>query len=259
MLQRAAGADREPVGGPAVQLPDELGALRDPRRAEGVTLGNEAAGRVDHAGPAEGDVPPADHLVGFPPLRQAQGVERDELVGREAVVELADADVGRGDAGFSQRGARRVRGHVGTDQGDGGPVEEARGVGGEGLAGDENGVLEEEKVRSSLQEGGRDDNGGRRAIGGGAALQFGEGWVDQRGGVDFGNRVRGAELGVGFVGRVQVVDARDFSEIGRERAVSGGSTKYQAKTVQRRGEGQATSPCTPAPHSRTSAPQQAHW
>lgn len=68
MLQCGAGAWHEPIVGPAAELPDELGALRDAACAEGVAFGDEAAGGVDDAAAAVGDVAVAHHLVRFPGL-----------------------------------------------------------------------------------------------------------------------------------------------------------------------------------------------
>jgi hypothetical protein len=51
------------------------------------------------------------------------------------------------------------------------------------------------------------------AIGGGAALEFGEGGVDHGGGFDFGEAVGGAKLGIGVFGGVEVVDPGDFGEV----------------------------------------------
>ena len=72
------------------------------------------------------------------------------------------------------------------------------------------------------EEGFGDDDGGGTAVGGGAALEFGEGRVDHGGGEDLVEGVGVAELGVGVFGGVEVVDAGDFGEVGGCGTVSGG-------------------------------------
>ena len=100
MLQRDFGVLDEPVVGPTAQLPHELRALRDARRSERVPFGRESAGGVDDAAAAVRDVARSDHLVRFSRGAQPQGVERDHLVGGEAVVQFAYFYFGGGDAGF---------------------------------------------------------------------------------------------------------------------------------------------------------------
>ena len=124
MLQCHGGARDKPVGGPATELPDELGTLGDTRGAEWMAFGNEAAGRVDDASTPVGDVPLADHLVRFAGLTQTQGVERDHLVGGETVVQLAYFDVPGRDPGLGQSGLGGVLGHVESHERDGAAVEE---------------------------------------------------------------------------------------------------------------------------------------
>jgi hypothetical protein len=51
------------------------------------------------------------------------------------------------------------------------------------------------------------------SVGSGTALQFGEGVVDQGGRLDLGEGIGGAELGIRVLGRVEVIDSRDFSEV----------------------------------------------
>ncbi len=86
VLQRDLCVPDEPVVGPAAQLPDELGALRDPGRSERVALGYEAAGGIDHAAASVRYVSRSHHLVCFSWIAEAEGVERDHLVGGKAVV-----------------------------------------------------------------------------------------------------------------------------------------------------------------------------
>lgn len=109
--------------------------------------------------------------MGCPLLAQSQGVERDKLVGGEAVVQLADADVGGGDARLGHRGGGGVGAHAVADEGDAACVEKVGGVGREGLAGYEDGLGAE--VGAGVEEGFGDDDGGGGAVTGGAALEFG--------------------------------------------------------------------------------------
>lgn len=218
----AGGDGDEAVRGPAAELPGELGALGEARGAEGVALGDEAAGRVDDAAAAVRDGAAADHGVGLPRSAEAEGVEGDELVGGEAVVEFAQGDRGGrgvGDVGFGEGGAGGALGHAVADEVDGGAVEEVGPVGREVLAGDEDGLGPE--VRAGGEEVFRDDDGGGAAVRGGAALEFGEGGVDGWGGEDLIEGVDVAELGVGVFGGVEVVDAGDFGQVVFVGAVSG--------------------------------------
>lgn len=176
-----AGDGDEAGVGPAAELPGEFGALGEARGAEGVAFGDEAAGRVDDAAGAAlavSDGAGADHFVRLAVRAEAEGVESDELVGGEAVVEFAEGDLRGGvvDVGFGEGGAGGALGHAVADEVDGGAVEEIGAVGCEVLACDQDGLGAE--VRAGGEEVFRDDDGGGAAVGGGAALEFGEGGVD---------------------------------------------------------------------------------
>lgn len=76
-------------------------------------------------------------------------------------------------------------------------------------------------MRAGGEEGfGYDDRGGA-AVGGGAALQFRQRGVQCRRGEDLLEGVDVAELGVGVLGGVEVVDTGDFGKVGGGGAVSG--------------------------------------
>lgn len=75
-------------------------------------------------------------------------------------------------------------------------------------------------MRSRGEEGLRDENGGRAAVRGRAALELGERVVDGGGFEDVVERVDLLELGVGVLGGVGVVDAGDLSKVPRFGAVS---------------------------------------
>ena len=173
VLQRRRRVPDEPVVGPAAQLPDELRALREAGRAERVAFGYEPAGGVDDAAAPVRDVPRAHHLVRFAGFAEAQGVQGDHLVRREAVVQLADPHVFRVDARFGAGGACGKLRHAEPHQVDGRAVEEIGSVGGEVLACYLYRLRT--KVWASVEEIFGDDDGGGAAVGRGAALEFCEG------------------------------------------------------------------------------------
>ena len=110
-------------------------------------------------------------------------------------MEFTQPDIGRPDAGFGERGLGGAPAHVVADEVDGGAGEELRGVGCHGLAGDLDGVGAQVRARGEEVRG--DEDGGGAAVGGGAALELGQGRVDGGGGEDLREGVGGAELGVG--------------------------------------------------------------
>lgn len=132
-------------------MPYELRTLRYTRRAQRVAFGDEAAGRVDDAAAAVGDVAISDHFVGFAWFGEAQCVEGDHLVRGEAIVQFADCDVLRGDVRFGHSGSSGVLRHSITYEVDGRAVEEGGVVGGEVLTCDEDGLGA--KVRAGGEEG----------------------------------------------------------------------------------------------------------
>ncbi|KAK1841186.1 hypothetical protein CCHR01_16172 [Colletotrichum chrysophilum] len=211
MLQRGLGPRHGAIVRPPAQVPHQLGALRDARRAERVALGDEPAGRVDDVLAAVRDVPAADQLVRLAGLREAKRVEDDHLVGGEAVVQLDDLDVVLRDAGLGQGGLDGVLRHLEAHEVNGGAGEERGGVGGEALARDEDGLVLE--VGALVKEGLGDEDGGGAAVGGRAALQLGEGRKDLGGLEDLLLGVDVLELGVGVAGGVLVVDAGDLGKV----------------------------------------------
>ena len=95
MLQRSGDVvDLSFVGG-AAQLPGQLGALRQPRRTERMSLGDQAAGRVDHPPPAVCGVVVVDELRCLTLGAQAEGFVQQQLVGGEAVVQFDHLEVVR--------------------------------------------------------------------------------------------------------------------------------------------------------------------
>ncbi len=98
MLQADARAFDLALVGLAAELPHELGALSEARRAERMALREQAAGRVRHPLAAVGVVAVLDELLGFALAGEPERLVREDLVRREAVVELDDVDVLRAEA-----------------------------------------------------------------------------------------------------------------------------------------------------------------
>ena len=90
--------------GLAAQLPGELAALRQPRRAQRVALGDQPAGRVDdRTVAAVGGRLAVDELVAVALLGEPERLVGDQLVGAEAVVQLDDLDIVGADAAPPRR------------------------------------------------------------------------------------------------------------------------------------------------------------
>src|SRR5450432_640695 len=123
------------VGG-AAQLPDELRALRDAGRAERMPLRQEASRWVRDDLPAVGVLLVPDELLGLALTAEAESFVGDDLVGREAVVELADLHVGRPEARLLVDLLRGIHRQVVADHLDQAPLEARFVVGGHRLAGD---------------------------------------------------------------------------------------------------------------------------
>ena len=163
-----------------------------------MAFGDEAARGVDDASAAVGDVAGADHEVGLTGGAEAKGVDGDEFVRGEAVVKFADFDVFGGDVGFGEGGASGELRHAEADEVHAAAVKKGGTVCGEGLAGDQDSLGAE--VRARGEKGFGHDDGGCAAVGGGAALEFGERGVNHRGDEDLVEGVDGAELGIGVLG-----------------------------------------------------------
>src|ERR1700679_1230127 len=112
VLERHLRALDLPLVGLAAQLPGQFRALRQPGRAERVALGDQAAGGVDDDLAAERRRFLLDQLVRLALGGEPQRFVRDQLVGAEAVVQLADVDLVGADLGLLVGVRGRLLRHV---------------------------------------------------------------------------------------------------------------------------------------------------
>src|SRR5437867_25809 len=98
VLEAHLGSGDLPLVGLAAELPVELRALGEAGCAEWVPLGDEATRRVHDPLAAIGDGARVDQLAALAGLTQAEPLVGDQLVGREAIVQLDDVDVLRANA-----------------------------------------------------------------------------------------------------------------------------------------------------------------
>lgn len=126
-------------------------------------------------------------------------------------MELDDLDILGGDAGLLHGDVGGVLGHLEAEQVNGALGEQRGGVGGEALAGDEDGLALE--VGAGVEELLGDEDGGGTTVGGRAALELGEGVEDGGRLEDLLLGVDLLELRVGVVGGVGVVDAGNLGKV----------------------------------------------
>lgn len=141
-------------------------------------------------------------------FRKPQALEQNQLIRREAIVQLADFDILGSHARLPHRRLRRPLGHVEANEIHRAAGEEGRGVGHELLAGDQDRLVAQ--VGFVLEEFLRDDDGRSCPVACRAALQFRQGVVDHGRVGDFFQGVFLLELGVGVPLRVLVADSCDF-------------------------------------------------
>src|SRR6185369_5133399 len=201
----------------AAELPVELRALREARRTERVTLRDEAAGRIHYPLAAVGDGAGLDQIAALPFGTEAEALVRDELVRREAVVELDHLHVLRPEARLLVDLLRRRARHVLADQLDAAlRVERAREVRRHRHAGDLDGLLLEAVLLHELL---RRENRRAGAVRRRAALELRQRVEDHRRVLDVVERVLLLKLRVRVVDRVLVVLVPDLRERLGTRAV----------------------------------------
>src|SRR5439155_12213385 len=100
----------------AVQLPDELRALRETRRAERMALREETPRGVHDPLPAVRGLVLVDEATALTGLAELERLVADELVGAEAVVQLDDVDLLGADAGLLVDHRRRPPRHADADE-----------------------------------------------------------------------------------------------------------------------------------------------
>ena len=202
----------------AAQLPRELGALGEAGGAERVALGDQPARGVHDPLPAVGGVLGVHELVAVALLGEAERLVGDQLVGGEAVVQLDDVDVLRGDLGLLVGLVGGLLGHVVAHDLDRVAVGERGGHVGDHRLADDLHRLVPQVVLVHEALAGHDH--GARAVGGGRALQLGERVVDHLRVLDLLERVLVLELRVGVVHRVLVVLPADPGVVVRLGAVA---------------------------------------
>ena len=102
----------------AAQLMGQLVALGKTGGAQRVTLGQQAARRIDHHLAAVGVVAIEHELLGAAFRAEAQAFVGQQFVMGEAVVQFADADILRADPGFLVDLGGRLTGHADADDAD---------------------------------------------------------------------------------------------------------------------------------------------
>ena len=211
MLESDLGSLHLALVGLAAELPVELGALSQPRGAQGVALGDETAGGIHDDLSAVGLGTGVDELAALALGTKTQCLVGDQLVAAEAVVELHHVDVLGPEARLLVDLLGGGLGEIGADDLDAALLAEgALEVGGHGLAEDLHGLgLEPVLLDEVLAAYDR----GAGAVRGRAALELGERSVDQRGVQDLLEGVLVLELGVRVVDRVLVVLPADLGEL----------------------------------------------
>src|SRR3712207_288654 len=168
VLKRHPGAVDLSRAGLAAKLPRELRALGEAGGAERVALGDQPTGRVDDPLAAIRRRPLVDERVSFAGGREAERLVGDQLVGREAVVQLDDVHVLGADTSLLVCLSRGRAGHGTTHDADRRGVEAGRRVGPQRLAGDLDRALPEAVL---VDEPLARDDRAARAVGGRRALQ----------------------------------------------------------------------------------------
>jgi hypothetical protein len=149
--------------------------------------------------------------VRFAFLAEAQPFDSDELVRREAIVQLAHLDVFGRDFGFAKRCLSSALTHVEADEIHGGAREELWAVGHELLSGHQDSLTSQ--VRLAVKEFLRDNDRCSGAVAGRTALQLGERVVDHRRLLNLFESIFLLELSVRVPLRMLMTDPRDLREV----------------------------------------------
>jgi hypothetical protein len=149
--------------------------------------------------------------MGLTGLRKLKSIDRDHLVGREAVVQLANLDIFNVHTGLGDSSAGCMARHAEAHQINCAGVVELVGIGGHSLASDQNGLILQ--VWAGIKELLGDNDGSGTTIRGRAALKLGEGLKDHGCLHHLLEAVFVLELRIGVTFGVLMVDAGDFSEI----------------------------------------------
>lgn len=185
--------------------------------------------------------------MSLPLLTEPQSLQQNELVRREAIVQLADLDIFGGNTSLAHSSLRRSLGHVKTDEIHRARREKSRRVGHQLLACHQDRLAAQ--VRFSIEESLRDDDRRSCPVARGTALQLRDRVVDHGRLFHFLQSVLLPKLSVGVALRVLVADASYLGEIFRSssipvQTVSSSQTNVLTGITRRTD----TSPYTPSPH-----------
>jgi hypothetical protein len=192
-------------------MPHQLSTLSNARRSKRVAFANQTTRRVNQVLAAISNITVAHHLMRLPRLTQAQGIQRNHLIGTKAIMQLNHPHIPRRQPRLRQRLVGRTLAHAVADQLDAAAIEQVGRVGREALSRNHHGLGLE--VWAGVEEGLRDQHGGCSAVGRWAALELGERLVDHGRRLDLLERVLILELTVWVVFAVGVVDAAYFSKV----------------------------------------------
>lgn len=133
------------------QLPGKLRALRQSSGTERVTLGDQTTRWVDNPFAAIGHIAAIDEFARLSSRAQAESFVGDQLVRREAIMELNDLHILGGQAGLLEGVIGRIGSHIETNHLNVGVIIKGRAsVGLEGHANDLNGLVLQSVLANKL-------------------------------------------------------------------------------------------------------------